>query len=205
MAARPGHRRPLPEGDWGYFKVPGFWPGLQAWEQEDCQTCFAHPAWKGKKLGEITAAWYQREITIPSEWTGRRIALTARMRQFRWPSFTWTAGRSARYGSRPEKRTSPAVPPRRDVHGQPARHRHAAEGGHDVARRHRRGQKNQGQGGAAGPVRRPLLPRHSRRPADRGRKVDTSVRNWEITLDMCWTAWRRTDDTRCMPKSPPTA
>jgi len=68
---------PPPEGDWGYFKVPGFWPGLQQWDQEDCQTCFAHPAWKDIKLEKITAAWYQREITIPGEWAGRRIALSA--------------------------------------------------------------------------------------------------------------------------------
>jgi len=66
-----------PEGDWGYFKVPGFWPGLQQWQQEDTQTCFVHPAWKDVKLSSITAAWYQREIAIPREWAGRRIALSA--------------------------------------------------------------------------------------------------------------------------------
>ena len=68
---------PPPEGNWGYFKVPGFWPGLEQWDQEDCQTCFVHPAWKGAKLDKVTAAWYQREITIPGEWAGRRIALSA--------------------------------------------------------------------------------------------------------------------------------
>ena len=45
--------------------------------QKDCQTVFAHPAWKGAKLGDITAAWYQREIAIPADWAGRRITLYA--------------------------------------------------------------------------------------------------------------------------------
>ena len=45
--------------------------------QKDCQTVFAHPAWKDAKLGDITAAWYQREIAIPADWAGRRITLCA--------------------------------------------------------------------------------------------------------------------------------
>jgi hypothetical protein len=68
---------PVPRGNWGYFKVPGYWPGLAEWLQQDCQTCFVHPAWKDTKLSEIGAAWYEREITIPREWAGRRIALYA--------------------------------------------------------------------------------------------------------------------------------
>ena len=65
----------VPAGKWGWFKVPGCWPGITDYMQKDCQTVFAHPSWKDEKLGEITAAWYQREITIPSEWSGRRITL----------------------------------------------------------------------------------------------------------------------------------
>ena len=45
--------------------------------QKDCQTIYPHPSWKGEKLGAVTAAWYQREITVPVEWTGRRIVLHA--------------------------------------------------------------------------------------------------------------------------------
>ena len=67
----------VPSGDWGYFKVPGCWPGITDYMQKDCQTVHAHPTWRDGDLRQITAAWYQREITIPKEWAGRRIALHA--------------------------------------------------------------------------------------------------------------------------------
>jgi beta-galactosidase len=65
-----------PAGNWGYFKVPGCWPGITDYEQKDCQTLFAHPSWKNRALGHVTSAWYQREIAIPKDWTGRRIELS---------------------------------------------------------------------------------------------------------------------------------
>ncbi|MDP6636034.1 MAG: carbohydrate binding domain-containing protein [Phycisphaerae bacterium] len=69
--------RSVPDGKWGYFKVPGSWPGITNYMQKDSQTVHAHPSWKGKPLGGITSAWYQREITIPAGWAGRRITLRA--------------------------------------------------------------------------------------------------------------------------------
>jgi len=66
-----------PAGKWGYFKVPGCWPGISDYMQKDCQTVYSHPAWKDIKLRDITAAWYQREITIPADWAGRRVSLYA--------------------------------------------------------------------------------------------------------------------------------
>jgi hypothetical protein len=66
----------VPADDWGYFKVPGPWPGRgDDAMREDCQTVHSHPSWQGEDLGEATAAWYQREITIPKAWAGRRIGL----------------------------------------------------------------------------------------------------------------------------------
>lgn len=65
-----------PTGNWGYFKVPGSWPGITDYMQKDCQTLFVHPAWKDIKQGEVTAVWYQREVSVPSEWDGRRLALS---------------------------------------------------------------------------------------------------------------------------------
>ncbi|MBE3133973.1 MAG: hypothetical protein IMZ55_10900, partial [Acidobacteria bacterium] len=64
----------VPADRWGWFKVPGCWPGITDYMQKDCQTVHAHPAWKNEKLGGVTAAWYQREITVPGDWAGRRIA-----------------------------------------------------------------------------------------------------------------------------------
>jgi hypothetical protein len=66
----------VPTDGWGFFKVPGFWPGNTHYMQEDCQTLHVHPDWKDVDLRSISAAWYQREITIPEGWAGRRIALT---------------------------------------------------------------------------------------------------------------------------------
>ena len=68
---------PVPTNRWGFFKVPGSWPGITDYMQKDSQTVHVHPAWKETRLREVTAAWHQREFTVPSEWTGRRIALSA--------------------------------------------------------------------------------------------------------------------------------
>jgi hypothetical protein len=65
----------VPTTDWGYFKVPGPWPGITDYMQKDCQTVHVHPAWKAVKLGAVTAAWYQREIAIPDHFRDRRLVL----------------------------------------------------------------------------------------------------------------------------------
>src|SRR5262249_970761 len=67
----------VPADGWGYFKVPGFWPGRSSYIQEDCQTLHAHPSWKGFDPRGVTAAWYQREMTVPEGWAGRRLTLSA--------------------------------------------------------------------------------------------------------------------------------
>lgn len=75
---QPGRDRAetVPAGGWGFFKVPGFWPGNTNYIQEDCQTLHAHPDWKGADVRGLTAAWSERELTIPDTWKGRRIALS---------------------------------------------------------------------------------------------------------------------------------
>jgi hypothetical protein len=65
-----------PAQNWGYFKVPGCWPGLTDYMQKDYQTVHTHPSWKGERLGSVSAAWYERTITVPREWEKRRIALS---------------------------------------------------------------------------------------------------------------------------------
>jgi beta-galactosidase len=66
-----------PAAGWGWFKVPGPWPGISDYMQKDCQTLYAHPDWKGINLGGVTAAWHQREIFIPANWSGRQIVVEA--------------------------------------------------------------------------------------------------------------------------------
>jgi len=67
----------VPADGWGYFKVPGPWPGIESYIQYDSQTVYAHPDWVDKRLRSVKMAWYQREITIPDEWSDRRITLYA--------------------------------------------------------------------------------------------------------------------------------
>ncbi|KPK60657.1 MAG: hypothetical protein AMK73_08055, partial [Planctomycetes bacterium SM23_32] len=66
----------VPEGGWGYFKVPGSWPGITSYIQKDTQTLFRHPSWQDLDARSVTAAWYQREIEIPADWQGRRITFS---------------------------------------------------------------------------------------------------------------------------------
>lgn len=65
-----------PSGNWGYFKVPGNWPVSGGGRLKNSQRVYAHPNWKDKSLGGIATAWYEREISVPNNWTGRRIAMT---------------------------------------------------------------------------------------------------------------------------------
>ncbi|HWI59969.1 MAG TPA: hypothetical protein VNZ22_22260, partial [Bacillota bacterium] len=65
----------VPATSWGYFKVPACWPGIQDYLQSDYQTLYPHPSWKNTNLGEVQSAWYERTITIPRDWTGRRVIL----------------------------------------------------------------------------------------------------------------------------------
>lgn len=65
-----------PAGNWGYFKVPGCWPGITDYMQKDSQTVHSHPSWAGRRLGDLSAAWYERQITIPHQWAGRRVAVS---------------------------------------------------------------------------------------------------------------------------------
>ena len=65
-----------PTRDWGFFKVPGPWPGITDYLQKDSQTLYPHPRWKNSRLAGVTSAWYERRITVPAHWRDRRITLT---------------------------------------------------------------------------------------------------------------------------------
>jgi hypothetical protein len=65
----------VPRERWGFFKVPGCWPGITDYMQKDSQTVFAHRSWKAAGLGALSAAFYEREFRVPASWAGRAIAL----------------------------------------------------------------------------------------------------------------------------------
>lgn len=72
-----GPTETVPEGNWGYHKVPGPWPGLGFYMYRESQRCYVHPAWADQRLADVDMAWYQREFTVPADWAGRRITLSA--------------------------------------------------------------------------------------------------------------------------------
>jgi hypothetical protein len=66
----------VPGGGWGYLRVPESWPErIQG--SPGGTLFFPHPDWRTTNLAGVTAAWQQREISVPRQWTGRRITLDA--------------------------------------------------------------------------------------------------------------------------------
>jgi hypothetical protein len=65
-----------PTGGWGHLRVPESWPGGSQ-RGTGPQLFYPHRDWKKEALRGATAAWYQREVTVPGEWSGRRITLYA--------------------------------------------------------------------------------------------------------------------------------
>ena len=57
----------VPADKWGFCKVPAAWT-------DGSQDIYPHPDWQASPFRQSTMAWYQREITIPADWKGRRIA-----------------------------------------------------------------------------------------------------------------------------------
>src|SRR4051812_41978782 len=69
-----GTQATVPDDRWGFFKVPGSWPGITDYLQKDSQVVYAHPDWRDRKLAEVSAACYQREVAVPRQWQGRPVA-----------------------------------------------------------------------------------------------------------------------------------
>lgn len=65
-----------PAAGWGYLRVPSAWP-VKASRTSRPQVFYPDPAWKAQAEQGVNAAWYEREITLPKEWAGRRVALHA--------------------------------------------------------------------------------------------------------------------------------
>ncbi|MFQ6133378.1 MAG: carbohydrate binding domain-containing protein [Armatimonadota bacterium] len=71
-----GRMASVPADAWGYLKVPGPWPGTRFWMHRESQAVHKHPQWEDADLSNVDMAWYQREFTIPADWAARRISVT---------------------------------------------------------------------------------------------------------------------------------
>jgi len=65
-----------PPGGWGYLRVPGVWP-VNSPRASRPQVFYPDPGWRAQAEQGVTAAWYEREITVPQAWAGRRLGLYA--------------------------------------------------------------------------------------------------------------------------------
>ena len=66
----------VPTDGWGHLRVPEAWPEThRRWS--DPRLYFPNPTWSHTPASDVSAAWYEREITIPKEWAGRRITFCA--------------------------------------------------------------------------------------------------------------------------------
>ncbi len=185
MAARGGAvANRCPAANWGYFKVPGCWPGITDYMQKDCQTVYAHPSWASRRLSDVTAAWYEREIAIPADWAEPSHRALRRV-----PEFLCGRVRGWREGGRSSvsrRRGGPhlGVPAGRHAQAQPARGRHAAQGRHALlhATAPRPGRSRAPWRGAACAAMSTWSSTPSG-PRIADVRVDTSVRKREITFD----------------------
>ena len=69
---------------WGWFKVPGIWPGM-GWGSEqpaDNNLIVLSPmAAAGFDPAKLNTAWYRRTVAVPAEWRGKKISLEITMLQ----------------------------------------------------------------------------------------------------------------------------
>ena len=70
-------RIPSVGSGWGYFKVPGIWPGKYGFQAPADAQQIIYSSLKSEKINgkDINYAWYQREVTPPAGWSGRKIEL----------------------------------------------------------------------------------------------------------------------------------
>jgi beta-galactosidase len=173
----------VPGDHWGHFKVPGSWPGITDYMQKDSQTVHPHPSWKDRQLSSVTAAWYQREITVPGDWSGRRIS--ARIEYLNSYAAVYVDGRragEARFPGGEIDLSSVCLPGRSHrlsvlVVAMPLKGVMVSYTDSASARQVQGSVRRRGLCGDVYLVGMPSGPRLA------DVKVETSVRNWEITFD----------------------
>ena len=73
---------PAPADCWGWFKVPGIWPGK--WEGDTAPQRIWLSPWLEENVEDAAAfeqAWYKRTLTVPQSFEGKRVALDFTMLQ----------------------------------------------------------------------------------------------------------------------------
>ena len=157
---RPNSR---PTKGWGYFKVPGCWPGITDYMQKDSQTLYPHPELEGRQAGRP-----DRGLVRARDRQSPAVGRPPHRRVRRVPELLCGRVRRRQAGRRDpvsRRRGGPdaGLPARRQAPAQPARRGLAAEGRHALVQRHRLGPAGQGHGAPARPVRRRLPRRHAGR------------------------------------------
>ncbi len=119
----------VPAGNWGYFKVPGSWPGVTDYMQKDCQTVYAHPELEGPKN---SAASPRPGISgrSPFPANGPAAALPCSAEYLNSYAAVYVDGKKAGEIAFPagEVDLTAALPAGRQARAQPAGRGHAARG-----------------------------------------------------------------------------
>ena len=77
-----GAKIPAKGSGWGWFKVPGIWPGRTGWlAAESSQKIHLSPLAPPFDPARLNTAWYRRSLHIPGTWKERRIELEITMLQ----------------------------------------------------------------------------------------------------------------------------
>jgi hypothetical protein len=180
----------VPTQLWGCLRVPEAWPGGNR-QGAGPQIYDPNPAWEKPAANDVTAAWYEREIVVPPEWAGRRVALYAgylnsyavvyldgaRAGEIRFPAGEADLTRFCRPGQMQILSIFVAAMPLSAVMMSFSDSAAARQVAGNVERR-----------GLCGDVYLTSTPAGAR-IADV--KVETSVRNWELALDVALDALDR--------------
>lgn len=80
-----GKKIPPHNSGWGFFKVPGIWPGMgnRKTQPGDSSTFYGlnSELFVNLNPAALTSAWYRRTVKVPHSWKGKRIELEITMLQ----------------------------------------------------------------------------------------------------------------------------